>query len=103
MYTGDLRSEPWFVNSILRNPCLLEYVCGVRTLDKIYLDTSFTHGAGFQTKAQGLTELLCKVSAYPSDTIFHLQAWTFGYLSPFSDLTFSVITFKRTRQAADVI
>lgn len=66
------------MNSIARNPCLVEYASGIRTLDKIYLDTSFTTGAEFQTKSQGLAELLCKVSAYPDDTIFHLQAWTFG-------------------------
>lgn len=79
MYTGDLRSEPWFVNSIARNPCLVEYTSGIRTLNKIYLDTSFTDGRGFQTKAQGIAELLRKVAAYPGDTVFHLQAWTFGY------------------------
>lgn len=87
LYTGDLRSEPWFVNAIARNPCLLEYSSGLRKLDNIYLDTSFTNGMRFQTKAQGITELLHKVSAYPDDTIFHLQAWTFGYLSPFATHT----------------
>ncbi|SPO05263.1 uncharacterized protein DNG_07950 [Cephalotrichum gorgonifer] len=79
LYTGDLRSEPWFVNSISRSPSLVEYTSGIRTLDKIYLDTSFTGSASFQTKAQGISELIGKVSAYPEDTIFHIQAWTFGY------------------------
>lgn len=57
----------------------MEYTSGIRTLDKVYLDTSFTDGGGFQSKAQGIEELLRKVAAYPDDTIFHLQAWTFGY------------------------
>lgn len=91
LYTGDLRSEPWFVDSIARNPCLLEYASGIRTLDKIYLDTSFTSDIGFQTKAQGVAELLRKVSAYPDDTMFHLQAWTFGYFSSQSTSRISIL------------
>ncbi|KAF5626936.1 hypothetical protein F25303_10920 [Fusarium sp. NRRL 25303] len=79
LYTGDIRSEPWFVDSISRNPNLIEYTSGIKTIDKIYLDTSFTENVPFQTKAQGIAELLRKVSQYPSDTIFHLQAWTYGY------------------------
>ncbi|CVK93405.1 uncharacterized protein FMAN_02813 [Fusarium mangiferae] len=79
LYTGDIRSEPWFVNALSRNPNLIEYTSGIKTIDKIYLDTSFTENVPFQTKAQGIAELLRKVSQYPSDTIFHLQAWTYGY------------------------
>lgn len=58
---------------------MLEYTTGLKTIDKIYLDTSFTGNATFQTKAEGLKELLQKVTQYPQDTIFHFQAWTFGY------------------------
>ncbi|KAJ4270522.1 hypothetical protein NW762_002209 [Fusarium torreyae] len=79
LYTGDIRSEPWFVNTISRNPNLVEYTSGLKTLDKIYLDTSFTEDMEFQTKAQGIAELLHKVSQYPNDTVFHFQAWTYGY------------------------
>ncbi|KAM0276060.1 hypothetical protein ACHAQH_007146 [Verticillium albo-atrum] len=79
LYTGDIRSEPWHVNTIARNSALVEYTHGIKTLDKIYLDTSFIDDVPFQTKAEGLSELLQKVSQYPSDTIFHFQAWTYGY------------------------
>ncbi|CAG1961980.1 unnamed protein product [Fusarium graminearum] len=79
LYTGDIRSEPWFVNAIERNPNLIEYTSGLKTLDKIYLDTSFTEDVPFETKAQGITELLKKISKYPNDTVFHFQAWTYGY------------------------
>ncbi|KAK3316218.1 beta-lactamase-like protein [Apodospora peruviana] len=79
IYTGDIRSEPWFVNTIARSPALVEYTYGLKTLDTIYLDTSFTDDIGFQTKAEGISELLQKVSKYPNDTIFHFQAWTYGY------------------------
>ncbi|GJC89569.1 protein artemis [Colletotrichum liriopes] len=79
LYTGDIRSEPWFVNSIARNPTVIEYTSGLKTLDKIYLDTSFITDVPFQTKAEGIAELLRKVALYPNDTIFHIQAWTYGY------------------------
>jgi DNA cross-link repair 1C protein len=78
LHTGDIRSEPWFVNSLARNPALIEYSSGLRTLDTIYLDTSFTSNVPFQTKAEGLKELLHKVARYPEDTIFHFRAWTYG-------------------------
>ncbi|RFU81259.1 hypothetical protein TARUN_914 [Trichoderma arundinaceum] len=79
LYTGDVRCEPWFVNAISRNPALIEYTCGIKVLDKIYLDTSFIDDVPFQTKAEGIAELLHKVMQYPKDTVFHLQSWTYGY------------------------
>ncbi|KAH6955882.1 beta-lactamase-like protein [Ilyonectria sp. MPI-CAGE-AT-0026] len=79
LYTGDIRSEPWFVNTIARSPILVEYTSGIKTLDKIYLDTSFLDDIPFQTKAEGIAELLRKVARYPDDTVFHFQAWTYGY------------------------
>lgn len=79
LYTGDIRSEPWFVNAITRSPALIEYTHGMKTLDTIYLDTSFTQDIPFQTKAEGIAELLRKVQKYPKDTVFYLQSWTYGY------------------------
>ncbi|PTB38498.1 hypothetical protein M441DRAFT_70873 [Trichoderma asperellum CBS 433.97] len=79
LYTGDVRCEPWFVNTIAQSPTLIEYTCGIKTLDTIYLDTSFTDDIPFQTKAEGIAELLRKVARYPKDTIFYIQSWTYGY------------------------
>ncbi|RYO92940.1 hypothetical protein DL763_004524 [Monosporascus cannonballus] len=79
LYTGDIRSESWWVNTIARNPCTVEYSSGLRSLDCIYLDTSVLDDYHIQTKAEGLRELLEKVAQYPDDTIFHFQAWTYGY------------------------
>ncbi|KAL7941391.1 beta-lactamase-like protein [Trichoderma barbatum] len=79
LYTGDIRCEPWFVNAITRSPALIEYTCGLKTLDNIYLDTSFTDDIPFQTKADGISELLHKVVSYPKDTVFYIQSWTYGY------------------------
>src|ERR1700712_6038466 len=79
LYSGDIRSEPWFVNNLTRNPFLIEYISGIKTLDCIYLDTSNLGPTIFPTKAEGLKELLEKVLKYPKDTVFHFIAWTFGY------------------------
>lgn len=82
LYTGDVRAEPWFVNAIARSPSLIEYSSGLKMIDTIYLDTSFIDDIEFPTKSEGIGELLRKVSRYPSDTIFHLQAWTYGRVIP---------------------
>ena len=79
LYTGDMRSEYWLINSITRNPAIVEFSSGLKRLDKIYLDTSFTDDIPFQPKAEGIRELLEKVSQYPDDTVFNFQAWTYGY------------------------
>lgn len=80
LYTGDTRLEPWFINALVRHPCLAEYTAGLRTFDTIYLDTTFVErDVVFQTKAEGLRELLQAVARYPADTVFFLRAWTFGY------------------------
>ncbi len=79
LYTGDIRAEPWFVNALARNPCLIEYTSGLKMLDCIYLDTSFSEDIAFPTKAEGLAELLRKISKYPPTAEFHFAAWTFGY------------------------
>lgn len=84
LYTGDIRSEPWWVNALVRNPGVVPYTTlGHRSLDKIYLDTTFAAQKdllpAFPSKAEGLAELLRKVLNYPNDTIFHFHAWTPGY------------------------
>ncbi|KAF3002619.1 hypothetical protein E8E13_008881 [Curvularia kusanoi] len=83
LYTGDIRAESWWVNSIVQNPVLAPYTIGLRRLDCIYLDTTFATKREpyktFPSKADGIKELLEKVSTYPDDTIFYFHSWTFGY------------------------
>ncbi|KAI4747442.1 hypothetical protein E4T50_02249 [Aureobasidium sp. EXF-12298] len=83
LYTGDLRSEQWWVNTLIRNPVLLPYTKGTQRLDNIYLDTTFTSSDALEyempSKAEGLNELIKKASQYPPETIFYLNTWTFGY------------------------
>ena len=96
LYTGDIRAEAWWVNSIARNPAVMPYSTGIRTLDKIYLDTtciSLLAESSFPSKAEGIKELLEKVSNYPADTIFHFHAWTFGY----EDVLIALSSFLKTQ------
>jgi hypothetical protein len=83
LYTGDIRAETWWVNSLVQNPVLLPYTLGNRRLDCMYLDTTFATKRepyrNFPSKAEGIQELLDKVSQYPNDTIFYFHSWTFGY------------------------
>lgn len=83
LYTGDIRSEPWFVNALIRNPILVQYTLGPKRLDCIYLDTTFATKSDiyreFPSKAEGIQELLQKVERCPADTMFYFNTWTFGY------------------------
>lgn len=83
IYTGDVRSEQWWIDSISRNPCMIPYSFGKKQLDKLYLDTTFASSKAplkeFKPKAEGIAELVAKVSEYPDDTVFYFNAWTFGY------------------------
>ncbi|KAK2756173.1 Protein artemis [Arachnomyces sp. PD_36] len=83
LYTGDIRAETWWVNSLVRNPVLIPYTLGNKRLDKIYLDTTFATTSNiyrtFPSKAEGIHELLQKVGKYPESTVFYFRSWTFGY------------------------
>ncbi|KAH8422614.1 putative DNA repair protein [Aspergillus melleus] len=83
LYTGDIRAETWWVNSLVRHPILIPYTLGNKRLDNIYLDNTFARASHisnvFPSKAEGLSELLQKVALYPEDTTFYFRAWTFGY------------------------
>ena len=41
LYSGDVRAEPWWVNSIARSPIMIPYATGQSRLDCMYLDTTF--------------------------------------------------------------
>ena len=91
LYTGDVRAEAWWVNSIVQIPALLPYSCGFKRLDCIYLDTTFASHHDryrkFPSKAEGLRELMNKVddcvreaaSRGASPPKFYFRAWTLGY------------------------
>jgi hypothetical protein len=107
LYTGDIRSESWWMDALTRNPVLLPYVCSstgasLMTIDTIYLDTTFASKSDpyreFPSKADGILELLEKLSKYPSDTIYYFDSWTFGY----EDVYQAMASFLNTRIHVDL-
>jgi hypothetical protein len=51
-----------------------------RQLERIYLDTSTLVGScEMPSRADAIANLISIINQYPSDTIFHLNCWTFGY------------------------
>lgn len=91
LYTGDIRAEPWWVNNIARHPAMIPFSSGIRTLQKIYLDTtnasSRTINKRYVTKAEGINELIQKLTKYPPDAVFHINSWTLGYEDVFVALS----------------
>jgi DNA cross-link repair 1C protein len=83
LYTGDIRSETWWINSLIRQPSMIPFTLGNRRIDCIYMDTTFAAREDvyrdFPSKASGLAELINKVDQYPPETIFYFRSWTLGY------------------------
>ena len=83
MYTGDIRSESWWVNSLSRHHTMVPYTLGDQRLDCLYMDTTFAAKVDiyrdFPCKAHGLAELISKAEQYPPETVFYFRAWTLGY------------------------
>ncbi|KAK1080033.1 hypothetical protein LTR33_005883 [Friedmanniomyces endolithicus] len=89
-YTGDIRAESWWVNTLCRHPLLVPYLpstgllrAPLKRLDCVYLDITFAVKEDvykqFPSKASGIAELLHSVSKYPKGTLFYFDSWTFGY------------------------
>lgn len=83
LYTGDIRSESSWVNSLVRNPIIIPYATGLKRLDCMYLDTTFASHHDihrhFPSKAEGLAELMKKVERCSPESVFYFRAWTLGY------------------------
>ncbi|KAG6891134.1 hypothetical protein C0992_010429 [Termitomyces sp. T32_za158] len=90
LHTGDFRAEPWFLESVIRNPFLQSYLASptqnrssksvTKTLKAIYLDTaSVLSRLSVPTKdkaTSGLTELM---KLFPDTAYFFINTWTWGY------------------------
>lgn len=80
---------------------MVPYASGLRRLDCIYLDTSFASAFAvekevyneFPSQASGIEELLSEVEGYPKDTVFFVEAWTFGY----EDVWIALSNFLRSK------
>jgi len=92
LHTGDVRADSVLLASLKRNPLVQPFLGSARgrertsanpnfrRLDRIYLDTSaFIGTTDMLTKEQCIDDLIHLIDAYPSDRIFHINCWTFGY------------------------
>ncbi|KAF8999333.1 beta-lactamase-like protein [Cyathus striatus] len=89
LHTGDIRIEPWFLDSLKRNPYLQPYLypdaaASTQTISKIleaiYLDTASVFTTfSVPTKEEATDGLIELMRMYPPDTHFFLNCWTWGY------------------------
>lgn len=71
IYTGDIRAETWWVDSLPKNPYLYPYTTGIKVLDTIYLDTTFGYrGEPFieiLPNNDGIKVTTLLINSYPKD------------------------------------
>ncbi|RXK36735.1 hypothetical protein M231_05970 [Tremella mesenterica] len=94
LHTGDIRADGPFLQALRTNSALEEFLppdlsapssekeiyWGKRILDRMYLDTSAMLGTGdMPDRDPTLRDLVLQMSLYPSDTVFFLNAWCFGW------------------------
>ncbi|RDB27782.1 DNA cross-link repair 1A protein [Hypsizygus marmoreus] len=97
LHTGDFRAEPWFLESLTRNPYLQPYLAPrtvspssgptskintkiIKTLEAIYLDTaSVLSTLTVPTKDRATSGLVELMKLFPETAYFFLNTWTWGY------------------------
>ncbi|KDR81002.1 hypothetical protein GALMADRAFT_153374 [Galerina marginata CBS 339.88] len=98
LHTGDFRAEPWFLESITRNPFLQPYISPKledhiaddskknvtpavsKTLEAIYLDTaSVMSPLEIPTKESATSGLIELMKLFPESVYFFINSWTWGY------------------------
>lgn len=86
LHTGDFRAEPWFLDSLTRNPFLQPYLYAGKEgpinkpLEAIYLDTACVLStAEVPTKAAATTGLIELLELFPESAHFFINSWTWGY------------------------
>ncbi|CUM48066.1 unnamed protein product [Debaryomyces tyrocola] len=71
LYTGDMRAESWWVETLSKNPSLFPYTAGLKVLDNIYLDTTFIYrGEPFieiPLNNEGISVATLLIKPYPTD------------------------------------
>lgn len=92
LHTGDVRAEPWFVESLTRNPHLQQFIplpqsiwpppegSPIRMLEAIYIDTAMLVVLrDLPPKEQAASDLVDLMELLDPSTTFYLNAWTWGY------------------------
>ncbi|KAI5967782.1 hypothetical protein KGF57_000299 [Candida theae] len=69
--TGDIRAEKWWVSSLVKNRFLFPYITGLKQLDQIYLDTTFSYRREpyitIMPNSEGIMALIEFLKLYPVD------------------------------------
>lgn len=92
LVTGDLRAEKWWCDGLRNIPALYPYLNGLRTLDNIYIDSTFGYRGEpyieMPANNAGIHAVICLLREYPRDdpelsfvfldTVLEFeQAWAF--------------------------
>ncbi|CAI5759070.1 unnamed protein product [Candida verbasci] len=74
LFTGDLRAESWWLNTLEKNKYLFPYLTGLKRLDNIYLDTTFSYRGepyiDIMPNTDGIVALIEFLKLYPPDIEF---------------------------------
>lgn len=72
LITGDVRAESWWTLSLIKNPHLFPYITGLKTLDQIYLDTTFSYRGEpyiyIMPNSEGIFAAIELLKLYPFDS-----------------------------------
>lgn len=84
LYTGDMRAEPVFVNSLMNNPVFLPFLeHSSKRITAIYADTTFAYrGRPYITmpsNSQGTQTLVNLLRLYAPNTVFFFNTMAIGY------------------------
>ncbi|EKM52053.1 uncharacterized protein PHACADRAFT_54509, partial [Phanerochaete carnosa HHB-10118-sp] len=93
LYTGDFRAEPWYLDSLKKNPFLEKYIATWdphisnafpetvgETLEAIYLDTACMLSTKLiPSKDEATSGLVSLMKLFPESTRFFINGWTWGY------------------------
>lgn len=71
LFTGDIRAESWWIESLKKNAYLAPYICGSKPLDNIYLDTTFGYRGEpyieMPPNDEGISAVVKLLLLYPRD------------------------------------
>ncbi|EMG49404.1 hypothetical protein G210_5817 [Candida maltosa Xu316] len=69
--TGDIRAEQWWVSSLVKNTYLFPYITGLKKLEQIYLDTTFSYRGepyiSIMPNSEGIHATIELLKLYPID------------------------------------
>ncbi|RCK67460.1 Protein artemis [Candida viswanathii] len=69
--TGDIRAEAWWASTLIKNTYLFPYITGLKVLDQIYIDTTFSYRGepyiSIMPNSEGVYATIELLKLYPVD------------------------------------